>query len=85
VAIFQNLFFALIFAGAAEVAAAFGLFDPVVAALVHMLAVVIIAVNSVRLAGNVGVNNRPMPRKSADPEDHGGDVKEPAMAVLQPA
>ncbi len=82
VAIFQNLFFALIFAGAAEVAAAFGLFDPVVAALVHMLAVVVIAVNSVRLAGNVGVSARPIPRKNADPVDEPVSATAP---ILQPA
>ncbi len=79
VAIFQNLFFALIFAGAAEVMAAFGLFDPVVAALVHMLAVVIIAVNSVRLAGNVGVSNRPMPRRNADPAESQAPTPAPSL------
>lgn len=77
VAIYQNLAFALAFAGAAEVAAAFGLFDPVVAALVHIMAVVVIAVNSVRLAGDVGVNRKPMP--SADPED---DMSMPAPGVM---
>ncbi len=70
-AIYQNLIFALIFAGAAEAAAAFGWFGPVVAALVHMLAVVVIAVNSVRLAGNVGVSRKPLPAgvKPAGPID----------------
>ena len=65
-AIFQNLAFAVLFAGAAEALAAFGVFGLVVAALVHMLAVVVIAANSVRLAGNVGVS-RKIPRSpSAD-------------------
>jgi len=66
VAIFQNLGFALVFAGAAEVLAAFGVFGPVVAALVHMMAVVVIAVNSVRLAGDVGVNRKPLPVELRD-------------------
>ena len=50
-AIYQNLLFAVVFAGAAELAAAAGLFGPVVAALVHIAGVVVIAMNSVRLAG----------------------------------
>ncbi len=78
-AIFQNLFFALVFAGFAEAAAAFGLFNLVVAALVHMGAVVVIAVNSVRLAGNVGVNAKPLPASR-----HAGTVA-PAPGRLQPA
>lgn len=57
-AIYQNLMFAVVFAGAAEAAAAAGLFGPVVAALVHIAGVVVIAVNSVRLAGNT---TRPEP------------------------
>lgn len=51
-AIYQNLLFAVIFAGAAEAAAAAGAFGPVVAALVHIAGVVVIAMNSVRLAGS---------------------------------
>ena len=78
-AIFQNLFFALVFAGFAEAAAAFGLFNLVVAALVHMGAVVVIAVNSVRLAGNVGVNAKPLPASR-----HARTVA-PAPGRLQPA
>ncbi len=82
-AIFQNLAFALVFAGVAEVAAAFGLFGPVVAALVHMMAVVVIAVNSVRLAGDVGVNRKPLP--SADPEDTESAAPAlPSSPALQP-
>jgi Cd2+/Zn2+-exporting ATPase len=50
-AIYQNLGFSLVFAGLAEAAAAGGLFGPVVAALVHIAGVVVIAVNSIRLAG----------------------------------
>ncbi len=72
VAIYQNIGYALFFAIFALVAAAFGLFGPVVAALIHMLAVVVIAVNSVRLAGDVGVNRKPLPigvRRKAVRED----------------
>ncbi len=80
-AILQNLFIAVVFAGFAEAAAAYGVFGPVVAALFHMMVVVVIAVNSVRLAGNVGVNAKPMPaavrERPTDPE--------PASALLQPA
>jgi heavy metal translocating P-type ATPase len=50
-AIYQNLLFAVVFAGLAEAAAAAGLFGPVIAALVHIAGVVVIAMNSVRLAG----------------------------------
>ena len=72
VAIFQNIGYALFFAVFALVAAAFGLFGPVVAALIHMLAVVVIAVNSVRLAGDVGVSRKALPigvRRKAAPEE----------------
>ncbi|MGC9259865.1 MAG: heavy metal translocating P-type ATPase [Phycisphaerae bacterium] len=61
IAIYQNIGYALFFAVFALVAAAFGLFGPVVAALIHMLAVMVIAVNSVRLAGDGGVNRKPLP------------------------
>lgn len=61
IAIYQNIGYALFFAVFALVAAAFGLFGPVVAALIHMLAVMVIAVNSVRLAGDGGVNRKPIP------------------------
>ncbi len=57
-AIFENLGFAVVFAGAAELMAAYGLFSPVVAALVHIGAVVVIAVNSVRLAGSASLRRR---------------------------
>jgi Cd2+/Zn2+-exporting ATPase len=50
-AIYQNLMFAMVFAGLAEAAAAAGLFGPVIAAMVHIAGVVVIALNSVRLAG----------------------------------
>jgi len=52
-AIYQNLGVSLAFAGVAEFAAAFGYLSPVVAALVHIAGVVVIAVNSVRLAGGI--------------------------------
>ncbi|HMD53386.1 MAG TPA: cation-translocating P-type ATPase, partial [Phycisphaerae bacterium] len=67
VAIFQNLGLALLFAGFAELAAAFGLFGPVWAALLHMMAVVVIAANSVRLAGGIGVNRKPLPAPAKEP------------------
>ncbi len=73
IAIFQNIGYALFFAVFALIFAAFGLFGPVVAALIHMLAVVVIAVNSVRLAGDVGVNRKPLPmglkRRPVEPEE----------------
>jgi Zn2+/Cd2+-exporting ATPase len=57
-AIYMNLGIAVVFAGAAEFAAAAGFFglvpteaQPIVAAVVHILGVVVIAMNSVRLAG----------------------------------
>ncbi|MCL2639356.1 MAG: cation-translocating P-type ATPase [Phycisphaerales bacterium] len=50
-AIYQNLIFAVVFAGVAEIFAAVGLLGPVTAAFVHIAGVVVIAVNSVRLAG----------------------------------
>ena len=77
VAIYQNIGYALFFAIFALVAAAFGLFGPVVAALIHVLAVVVIAVNSVRLAGDVGVNRKPLPigvRRKAAPDELGAPV-----------
>ena len=63
-AIYQNLIFAVFFAGIAEAIAAAGFFGivpphlmPIVAALVHIAGVVVIAMNSVRLAG--GRTRRP--------------------------
>ncbi len=56
-AIYQNLIFSLVFAGAAEFAVALGLLNvfgrgaPAMAAVVHVLGIVMIALNSVRLAG----------------------------------
>ena len=50
-AIYQNLAITVGFAGLAEAAAAAGFLSPVMAALAHVLGVVVIAVNSVRLAG----------------------------------
>ncbi len=58
-AIYQNLLFAVVFAGLAEAAAAGGLFGPVTAAVVHIAGVVVIAMNSVRLAG--GRTRKPAP------------------------
>jgi Zn2+/Cd2+-exporting ATPase len=78
VAIFQNLGLALLFAGFAELAAAFGLFGPVWAALLHMMAVVVIAANSVRLAGDIGVNRKPLPVRLKEP------LEQSQPALLQP-
>jgi Cd2+/Zn2+-exporting ATPase len=51
-AIFQNLWITLGLAGLAEMAAAFGYLSPLQAAIAHVLGVVVIAANSVRLAGD---------------------------------
>jgi Cd2+/Zn2+-exporting ATPase len=53
-AIYQNLIFSMVFAVAAEAAAAWGWLNPVAAALVHVAGVIVIAINSVRLAGAGG-------------------------------
>ena len=77
VAIYQNIGYALFFAIFALVAAAFGVIGLVVAVLIHVLAVATIAVNSVRLAGDVGVNRKPLPigvRRKAVPEGVGAPV-----------
>jgi len=70
-AIYQNLTLSVIFAGVAEALVAFGLFDlmfgsyaVVMAAVAHIAGVVVIAVNSVRLAGTVSHQ----PRLAAAPE-----------------
>ena len=53
-AIFQNLALAIGFAVIEAVGAAFGLIGPVAAALIHVVGVVVIVVNSIRLAGTPG-------------------------------
>ena len=64
-AIYQNLIFSLVFAGAAEALVALGVLNifgrgaPAMAALVHLAGIVMIALNSVRLAG--GSYKRAMP------------------------
>ena len=75
-AIYQNLLFSLVFAGAAEAAAAAGLFGPVIAAMVHIAGVVVIAVNSVRLAGS-------MARRAPAPEEP--ESTKPAEKSTEPA
>ncbi len=91
-AIYQNLTFGVIFAGLAELAAAFGLFGPLVAALIHLFAVLVMAVNSVRLAGSGG--RRAMhtaatgaPGGGAGPAlpMNGTGLALPALPALQPA
>jgi Zn2+/Cd2+-exporting ATPase len=60
-AIYLNLLIAVVFAGAMELVAAAGFFgfispeaQPIAAAVAHILGVVVIAMNSVRLAGGTG-------------------------------
>ncbi|MGN6370200.1 MAG: heavy metal translocating P-type ATPase [Phycisphaerae bacterium] len=72
-AIYQNLLFSLVFAGLAEALVAggalniFGKGAPAVAALVHLAGIVMIALNSVRLAG--GSYRRAMPVTPTEPEE----------------
>jgi Cd2+/Zn2+-exporting ATPase len=63
-AIYQNLALTLGLAGAAEALAAFGVLNPVAAALIHVGGVVVIALNSVRLAGDTGRRAPRMPAKT---------------------
>jgi Cd2+/Zn2+-exporting ATPase len=76
-AIYQNLMFAVVFAGLAEAAAAAGLFGPVIAAMVHIAGVVVIAMNSVRLAGG----RYKKPARSVDEEEEEG-TKRPVEEVF---
>jgi Cd2+/Zn2+-exporting ATPase len=71
-AIYQNLMLTLGLAGFAEAAAALGWLSPVIAAIVHVLGVVIIALNSVRLAGDTSraaprLPQRPAPSNKSAP------------------
>ena len=72
-AIYQNLLFSLVFAGLAEALVAggalnvFGKGAPAVAALVHLAGIVMIALNSVRLAG--GSYRRTIPVTAVEPEE----------------
>lgn len=81
-AIYQNLIFAMLFAGVAEAIAAAGVIGPVTAAIVHIAGVVVIAVNSVRLAGTARPSSAPVakPVKPTSPKA----VPAP-IPVLQPA
>jgi Cd2+/Zn2+-exporting ATPase len=81
-AIYQNLAFSLVFAGVAEAFAAAGFFGPVVAALVHISAVVVIAVNSVRLAG--GGDRRSVPAEEAEEVSNTGRKKPEDEAFSSP-
>ena len=69
IAIFQNLGLALLFSGFAEFAAAFGLINLIWAVMLHMMAGVVIAANAVRLAGDVGVNRKPLPVQPKEPSE----------------
>jgi P-type E1-E2 ATPase len=83
-AIYQNLGFACVFAGLAEAAAAAGWLNPVMAALVHVLAVVVIAINSIRLAGT-GSRKRPT-RNAVEPTETPAAAPSRALEpALQPA
>jgi Cd2+/Zn2+-exporting ATPase len=87
-AIFMNLAIAVAFAGFAECVAAAGFFgfvsqeaQPIAAAIAHILGVVMIAMNSVRLAGGRSRRRRVAEEKPAEPpakkkyeEDDGGFV-----------
>ncbi len=86
-AIYQNLGFSLVFAGVAEALVAagalntFGRWAPAIAAGVHLAGIVVIAVNSVRLAG--GVSRTPQP--AVAPEDEPPAPKPlPEPAFLAP-
>jgi cation transport ATPase len=99
-AIYQNLLFAVVFAGVAELVAAAGFFgivksewQPIAAALAHILGVVVIAMNSVRLAG--GRSRRPAAaepaaeetapsKKYEEPEDQEAPFTAPKLTPLQP-
>jgi cation transport ATPase len=81
-AIFQNLIFAMLFAGVAEAIAAAGVIGPVTAAIVHIAGVVVIAVNSVRLAGSA----RPQPSVARIPAPTAPKLApEAPVRELQPA
>ncbi len=79
-AIYQNLAFAMLFAGVAEAIAAAGIIGPVVAAIVHIAGVVVIAANSVRLAGSGRPASAPRAVHEAKPAPEAA-----AAPVLQPA
>jgi Cd2+/Zn2+-exporting ATPase len=81
-AIYQNLLFAVVFAGAAEALAAAGVFGPVTAALIHIAGVVVIAINSVRLAGG-GERKRPTTGEP-EQEDSGPNEKEKSLTHFSP-
>ena len=72
-AIYQNLGFSLVFAGVAEALVAGGALNmfvkgaPAVAALVHLAGIVMIALNSVRLAGSS--YRRAIPVSTTEPEE----------------
>jgi Zn2+/Cd2+-exporting ATPase len=73
-AIYLNLIIAVVFAGLMELVAAAGFFgfisaevQPIAAAVAHILGVVVIAANSVRLAGGMG--RRAATRKDEDEEE----------------
>jgi Cd2+/Zn2+-exporting ATPase len=81
-AIFQNLMVAVVFSGIAEAAAAAGYLNPVTAALAHIAGVVVIAVNSVRLAGG---RARRAPSTEPAPEEEITRKKYDDSDELEPA
>lgn len=79
-AIFQNLLVAVVFSGIAEALAAAGFLNPVTAAMAHIAGVVVIAMNSVRLAG--GRSRRPQ-TADVEPEEPVNPTKVAAAAAFQ--
>jgi Cd2+/Zn2+-exporting ATPase len=84
-AIFQNLLVAVVFSGIAEAIAAAGWLNPVTAALAHIAGVVVIAMNSVRLAG--GRYKKPAAAAEAETESVAAPAAEafaaPRLTPLQ--
>jgi Cd2+/Zn2+-exporting ATPase len=87
-AIYQNLVFSLVFAGAAEAAVALGLLNifgrgaPAMAALVHLAGIVMIALNSVRLAGGSYRKSAPVIEETTPDETvRRIEAKEEALAL----
>jgi cation transport ATPase len=89
-AIYQNLAIAVVFSGVAEFVAAAGFFgwvppeaQPIVAAFAHILGVVVIAMNSVRLAGRA---RRAVPEEAAEEAPPPEKLKDdaPTFSTLAP-
>jgi Zn2+/Cd2+-exporting ATPase len=92
-AIYQNLMVAVVFSGVAEAMAAAGYLNPVTAALFHIAGVVVIAVNSVRLAGGrvrrvqslePMASEEIAPKKHEDADESEAAFSAPKLTPLQP-